>query len=1087
MRNVTPIPALFFAMSFFLFALLIGSGCFLFGLDPAMNTRQYDLQLYTTENGLPQSSILCIIQTRDGYIWMGTYEGVARFDGMIFTVFNTTNTPEMAGNRIKAMLEDRQGRLWIATSGGLLSFTGGRFTNFTTENGLSHNYITTLYEDRSGRLWIGTTQGLNCFYNNTFTQYLLRGDNAVNYIAALVEDNSGHLWVGTTENGLFQLQNGKFIRPPVLSPLNIEEYRDIRALFRDHSGHIWIGTGGKGVLVESNGYFKTYSIKDGLSDDDIRAFYQDKHNTLWIGTNGQGLTMFKNNAFSPLTSQPEFLDTPIRSMLEDREGSLWVGTRDGLSQLKEGKFIIYNKRGGLPVDSIRTLFQDNMKNIWLGTGSGGLVRISNGSFTLFGLKEGLKSLLIWTIAESKDGTLWVGTYGGGLHCLKDNRVIQIYTTKNGLSNDIIRAVHVDPNNQVWVGSNGGGIDLIDPEKKAITHFNAKNGLSDNFVYAISSDKNGNTWVGTYYGGLNCIRDGMITVYPTEQELSGNAIWDITPDQQDPDKLWLGTDGSGLLYLKKGNFTRFTAKNGLYSDQAFTVIDDFNGNLWMNSNKGIYSLKKKDLSDFEAGKITQIPCSSYGKAEGFQNTECAGPAQPAGLLAHNGTLWFPTTRGAVMFDPTQMKTNPIAPLVVIEEVRVDGKRFYSYPHPLKQRLTLPAGTKRVEFKYTGLSYMDPDRVRFQCRLDGFDAGWINTQTNRTASYTNIEPGNYSFQVKACNNDGLWNEKATILSLSIRPFIWQTWWFQLLVAACFAVLSYLVIAFIKNHIKLITFWEKKKYIGPYEIDEQIGSGGMGIVYKVHSLIDKTKIYAMKVMKDEFARDEVQIKRFKNESALVDRINHPNVVKVQERGEDNGKLYIVMELLHGQTLGERYEAEIYPSVSEAIHILAQVAHILVTVHRETIVHRDLKPENIMLINVDGDPDYVKLLDFGIAWEQNLPHLTESGNVMGTISYLPPEVIHHGAYSPAVDIYSLGIIAYEMLTRQKPFMGAKLLETMMEIMTHVPPAPKTLNPKIPLQLNHLIMDMIAKEPLQRPDARSVLTILAVLIEKQPDASRAQ
>lgn len=281
-------------------------------------------------------------------------------------------------------------------------------------------------------------------------------------------------------------------------------------------------------------------------------------------------------------------------------------------------------------------------------------------------------------------------------------------------------------------------------------------------------------------------------------------------------------------------------------------------------------------------------------------------------------------------------------------------------------------------------------------------------------------------------------------------------------------------------MITFWKKKKYIGPYEIDQQIGAGGMGIVYKVHSLIEKNKTYAMKVIRDEFARDDLQIKRFKNESALVDRIDHPNVVKVHERGEHNGKLYIVMEFLEGQTLGERYALQLYPTVSQCIYILAQVAHILVTVHRENIVHRDLKPENIMLINFEGNPDFVKLLDFGIAWEQNLPHMTESGHVLGTVSYLPPEVIHHGEYSPAVDIYSLGIIAYEMVTHQKPFVGVKLLDIMIEIMTHVPPEPKSLNPEIPNSLNQLILNMIAKDPLLRPDARSVLTVLAVLLERK-------
>ncbi|MCP4155805.1 MAG: serine/threonine protein kinase, partial [bacterium] len=281
--------------------------------------------------------------------------------------------------------------------------------------------------------------------------------------------------------------------------------------------------------------------------------------------------------------------------------------------------------------------------------------------------------------------------------------------------------------------------------------------------------------------------------------------------------------------------------------------------------------------------------------------------------------------------------------------------------------------------------------------------------------------------------------------------------------FAILSNVVIGLVRKHLKLIAFWKKKKHFASYEIEKQIGVGGMGIVHKVHSLMDKSKVFAMKVMKEEHLVDETQKKRFKNESLLVDRIDHPNLVKVYERGEDNGRLYIVMELLEGFNLAERYKKDKYPNVSQCIHILTQITDILVNLHAENIIHRDLKPENIMLIEKEGDPDFVKLLDFGLAKVQSFSHLTESGQVVGTLPYMPPEIFSDGAYSPAIDIYSLGIIGYEMLTRKKPFSGKKPIDTIKMILDHTPPEPAALLPEIPPHLNSLLLKMIEKAPTDR------------------------
>lgn len=1066
-------------------ALLGGSWAPISALDPSLHIDRYNLEIYTTESGLPQSSVLSIAQTSDGYIWLATYEGLARFDGIRFRVFDTGNTPEIASNRVRVVFEDSGGDLWIGTTGGLLRYSSGAFKNFTVHDGLSSNRVSALCEDRYGGLWVGTTNGLNRMARDdaggiAFTPFTAKNGFADTYISALAEDQQGTLWIGTSGDGVYFYTNGKFTRG---SAKQISTEADIRTLYKDPDGGIWTGIRGRGLVYAPNGSkgeFRAFLTRDGLSGSDVRALFRDSAGTLWIGTNGQGLNTYKNGRFDFSTSEQGFFNSPIRSFLEDREGSLWVGTRDGLSQLKEGKFILYSSRNGLPVDSVRTVFQDNSGNIWLGTVGGGLACYSNGRFQVFGREQGFKSDHIWTISQSSGGDLWVGTYGGGLHRFKNNRVIRIYTTANGLSNNVVRAVYVDPEDNVWVGTNGGGVDVIrlqtGKRNPLITNYSSKNGLSDDFVYAIAGDSQGNTWIGTYYGNLNRFSNGKFTAYGTKDGLTGLPIWSICPDPDAGGRLWLGTDGGGLIRFKNGTITRFTARDGLYSDLAFQVLEDKQGNLWMNCNRGIYSVSKKELEDFAAGKVKRLTSLSFGKKEGIKNTECNGPAQPAGICTTGGALWFPTIRGAVVMDPKKQKVNKVIPPVIIEEMRADGQLIHAYPGRGKgnEGYRLGPGIKRLEFTFTGLSFAAPKQVKFKYRLEGFDDDWMDSGTGRRVSYTNIEPGRYTFRVIAANNDGIWNTTGAGVTFTMGAFFWQTTWFQAIMVVLFAFLSYAGIGFTRNHMKLTAFWKKKKYIASYEIEKQIGAGGMGIVYKVHSLMDKRLRFAMKVMKEEHLLDEVQKKRFKNESLLVDSIDHPHIVKIHERGESTGVLYIVMELLEGCTLAQRYKAEQYLTVDQGVHIMGQIAHILVTLHREDIIHRDLKPENIMLIDRNGDPDYVKLLDFGIARVQSFSRLTETGQVLGTIPYMPPEVLSGGVNSASVDVYSLGIIVYEMLTRKLPFTGDKPLDTMRLILKEEPVEPVKLNRHVPAWLNELVLQMIGKKAEERPDAREVLARVA-------------
>ena len=376
-------------------ALMLLAACLapLCALDPKLELDEYAVERYTTENGLPQSSVMALAQTRDGYMWLGTYEGLARFDGQAFTVFDKSNTPEMESNSIKALAEDAQGRLWVGTTSGLLRYSRGRFERFDERHGLRSQFILCLHIDRRGTLWVGTTDGLHSLEHGRFRPFTTAEGLASDYINALADDGAGGLWIGT-DQGLDHLYGGKI---QGFNTGNGLPHNDIRALHLDPRGTLWIGTSGGGLTRYRDGRFNP--LEERLSSSDIRAVFMDRHGVLWIGTN-QDLNCLKNGKAAVMGQRLGGLMS-ARAILEDREGSLWVGTRDGLLQLKDEKFILYGSRNGLPVDPVRAVFEDRQGSLWVGTVGGGLARRQNGKWRTYGRAQGLTSEHVWSIAQGR--------------------------------------------------------------------------------------------------------------------------------------------------------------------------------------------------------------------------------------------------------------------------------------------------------------------------------------------------------------------------------------------------------------------------------------------------------------------------------------------------------------------------------------------------------------------------------------------------------------------------------------------------------------------------------------------------------------
>lgn len=770
-------------------------------IEPGHSLSQYGHEIWQTEQGLPQNTVQVILQTRDGYLWIGTKEGLARFDGIRFTVFDKQNTPQMLNHQIRTLYEDRAGRLWISTPGGLLQFhhgvftsyttkeglasnnvwsvyedragnlwiatvnglsqyRDGKFTSYTTQQGLSHNSVGSVLEDKTGTLWIGTEDGLNGFKDGAFTSYSKKDGLAGDAIKTLYADQQGRLWIGTNE-GLSQFANGKFVTYTKQEGL---VSNDIEGITEDQTGTVWIGTG-NGLNQWQNGALTTFTRQEGLPGNRINLLYPDREGTIWIGTSN-GLAHYRKGKMESAATQDGLAGTAILSMLEDREGNLWVGTdANGLNLLKTKKVTTFTAREGLSANVIRSIYGDRAGKIWIGTQERGLNLLSNEQVSAFPAQKSLANDDVMAISEDQEANLWIGTTDG-LKRIKAGSVTK-YSVQDGLADNYIRSLYASRDGSLWIGTRRG---LTQLSKGEFTSYTMLDGLASDLVGAICEDRQGNLWIGTL-GGLSRFKDGKFTNYATDAGLSSEVVIALYEDAEGT--LWIGTHGGGLNWLKDGKLAHVTTKDGLPDDVIYQILEDEQGYLWMSSNKGIIRVSRKELATRtdKNGKLEQV--FTFGTAEGMETRECSGGGHPAGWKTADGKLWFATIKGVAMIDPVHLNFNQQPPPVAIERIVVDDKAVAA-----GAPIDLSPEKARFEFYYTGLSFVAPQKVTFKYKLENFDKDWVEAGTRRVAWYTNIPAGRYRFLVMARNNDGVWSEAAASVEFRLQPRFYQTWWFYTL---------------------------------------------------------------------------------------------------------------------------------------------------------------------------------------------------------------------------------------------------------------------------------------------------------------------
>ena len=749
---------------------LIGSLCLLAGLlfaPPAF--AQYQFDLWNTDNGMPQNFVKALVQTRDGYLWLTTSDGLVRFDGVRFTIFQRANSEGLNSTRLTTLFEDHQGNLWIGSEDrGLFRYAGGKFTNYTTADGLSDYLVTGLGEDTDHNLLVVTMEGMDRWQDGRFVPFdpgmeMFRARGA-KYAEA--SDFIGFSFADLDRLRVFE--GGRYWSHPSAADFNS---RNVRTLYEDQHGALWVDMMDSGAPLYKfkNGELTSFQIK-GLPDAAISAVCEDRAGNLWIATWDGRLSQYRDGQLSVYGEAEGLAVKRITRIYEDREGNIWLGSEEGLLLARKKSVKVLSLQDGLSSKNVYLINQDREGNVWVGTQGGGLNKYAGGVFTHYGAKEGLPSTTLSALYEDREGDLWVGSYHAPLVRLKDGAVTA-YHPRDGLASDVVLAVYQDREGSLWVGTDQG---LSRYSAGVFTNFGTREGLAHPRVQVIFEDRAGNLWFGTV-GGLSRFRDGKFTSYTERDGLSSGHVRDVYEDTDGA--LWIGTYDGGLNRFKDGKFTHYSTNVGLHSNGVFRILEDGRGNLWMSSNQGIFRVSRRELNDFAEGRSKTITSVFFNRKDGMLSAECNGGRQPAGWKMRDGRLWFPTQDGVAIIDPEDIRDSAEPPKVVIEDYLLDNNLSQA-----RGPLEISPGQENLEIRYTGLSFIRPQAIRFKYKLVGLEDDWVDAGNRRAAYYSHLPPGEYTFMVIAANADGVWNTEGAAIRIMVRPPFWRTWWFFGLAAMC-----------------------------------------------------------------------------------------------------------------------------------------------------------------------------------------------------------------------------------------------------------------------------------------------------------------
>ena len=754
--NSKVLPKVFFALAAFCALIQPASA-----LNPRRAMTQYTRTVWTQEHGLPQDTVRAIAQTKDGYLWLGTDEGLAQFDGYDFVVFNKENGA-LPSNSVGALWAAKDGSLWIGTLGGLTSYHNGKFTTFTKKDGLSDLSISSITEDPSGAIWVVAGIYVNRFQDGKFASYSPREGLPIQAVRTVYCGHDGSIYVAGF-GGVVRHEGDRFVS--VLGPVG----DIVVSLLQDRRGDLWVG-GSFGLLTRSpEGALRHYTVDNGLPDNYVRSLWEDRDGNLWAGTDG-GLARLENGRFvsSPLASSHE--REWVRCIYEDTEGNLWVGMNSGLNRLRNDLFSMYGESEGLPSDEPTTVYQDRRGRVWVGFHDRGLVQLVDGKpAQVYTQKDGLPSNEIFSIRENRDGDLLIAARGGPSRLHDGHFANPVWN--DPLNRRVAFDFLEDGSGREWVATPAGVIELEGHKPRIAIPGGSQ---LNNDPVVLCETRDGSLWAGTYGDGLWRLENGQLRLYTVADGLSSNQIRSLVEGTDGT--LWIGTFGGGLDALRNGQFFHITARDGLLSDNVSHIEDDRQGSLWLSTTRGICRVRKQDIWDLVSGKIRKVEPVNYGVADGLRSAQCAPgyPTSSGGTRSSDGRLWFPTSRGLAVLDPNDRPTAAAAPVVHLLEVTVDGR-----PIPVAESAKLAPGNGRLQFRYSGIYLSAPERVRYSYRLEGLDGEWVSSVARRVTNYNSLPHGQYRFTVRAAVPNGPSSE--TSFAFQLLPHFYETAWFRYFCAA------------------------------------------------------------------------------------------------------------------------------------------------------------------------------------------------------------------------------------------------------------------------------------------------------------------
>jgi signal transduction histidine kinase/ligand-binding sensor domain-containing protein len=722
-------------------------------VEPAL--AQYGFEVWTVDNGMPENEIRGITQTPDGYLWIASFNGLARFDGIHLTLFNR-ETPGLLSNQFGTMLQGKGGDLWLdSVDRGIVRYHNGAFRSYGKQGRVPSD-INGLTGDDQGDVW-ALAKGRVIRWDEASDHFVEIAPQSPNlHFRTLLWDSAG-FWDRDGEK-IRCFSRGRFIDFTLPGPILKDAKDALWGAALDQSGTLWLETvAGKRVRITADHVSHMIAPKSTL-EVTVGTTY-DKSLAMHVGPR-------LKRTFQFVSSNRVVSVTPWH-FYEDRQGNLWIGTQEaGLYRLQRQLFHSYTREQGLIDRDTYATYQDRSGAIWIGAWHSGLSRFADGRFTNYTMADGLPSELVTSLFEDREGRFWVGTHGG--LSMFDHGRFRIPSGPALPYDAVVQTICEDRRGTLWFGTRAG----VGRYQHGVTQFlTEKDGLAADDTHAIVEGANGDLWVGGY-GGLTRIRHGDFTRWTEKDGLPSSNIWSIYEDNDRV--LWIGTYEGGLVRFKEGKFTSYSVKDGLFDNGVFRVLEDAHGYFWISCSRGVYRVSKRDLNAFATGDLKKVASTAYGKIDGMLDIECNGGVDPSGIETRDGKLWFPTRDGVVIVDPESVAHDSVPPSVMIETAVVDNVAV-----PVNAPLRIPPGRPNVEISYTAPNFINAAQTHFQYWLEGLDSDWVNAGGRRIAYYSHLPPGKYVFHVIAGNSDGVWNQEGKTLAITVLTPFYETQWFQLLV--------------------------------------------------------------------------------------------------------------------------------------------------------------------------------------------------------------------------------------------------------------------------------------------------------------------